>query len=438
MRKFAFMGCLVLAAVALGGCFSGAGYEVEYVTRPTAYVTVPPDTQPATELATEPETQPEEIPLPEYPETQPEEIPMPEYPPAPIELTDPRFRWLVEPRWQFDAVFNFSEGMAAVEYFDWDNPGGFDGEPEHILGYINRQGEIVIPIIHGHWPEFYGYRGAPPFSEGLVALQSNAYGGVGVLDTAGNIVVPFSFGSAWVFSEGLMAVMEQHRYIVDGRAWGYINTSGDLVIDHQFHYAAAFHNGRAAVLYQMRWGFIDPAGQLVVPHQFELLTGQGNDMFTPRFSEGLAAINIGEPYGFWGDLYCPHNRFGYIDLYGELMIPPVFTRAGHFENGIALVTHEDYGEGFINKAGDFTPGGHMEAQYNRYRKNFSHWRDCSEGFTAVAIGDADYSWSRNLSWGFIDEDGQVVIPLEFCEVRDFSEGIAWVRQGSWWGLVEFV
>jgi len=356
------------------------------------------------------------------------------YPPIPIALTHPRVRWLVEPTWTFDAVFGFSEGMAAVEYFcsySFCATG-----PEHLLGYVNRSGEIVIPLIHRHWEGFYIYRGAPPFSHGLVAIQCNEHGGVGVFDTYGNLVVPFYFHDAWAFSEGLMAVSAPHVQDEDGTrispGWGFINTSGELIIDFQFRYASNFYDGRAAVLSDDGlWGFIDYSGELVVPFQFRLIQYEPAGFFVPIFSEGLAAVNIGEPW----------HRWGYIDLYGEMAIPATYYNAQDFSGGFARVWCAEYGEGFIDREGNFTDGAHLlPGSNNRYNLDlgaFSSRGEFSEGLLAVALGvGTDRSEIDYLRWGFIDEDGDIIVPIEFHDVRNFSEGLAWVRQGRWWGIIE--
>ena len=226
--------------------------------------------------------------LPEEPsEIEEEECDL--YPPIPVVLTDPRVKWLVEPIWAFDDVFPFTEGMAAVEYYDRESTDWV--YYEHILGYVNRQGKIVIPVVHRHWPGFYSHRGAPPFSHGLVAVQSNDHGGVGIFDTYGNLVVPFSFSDAWTFSEGLMAVRAPSVQDEEGNwtdsGWGFIDTTGELVIDYQFRYASAFHEGRSAVLSDDGlWGFIDTRGELVIPFQFQLLSGQGDVFSCQGFLRG--------------------------------------------------------------------------------------------------------------------------------------------------------
>lgn len=62
-------------------------------------------------------------------------------------------------------------------------------------------------------------------------------------------------------NEGLAAVKK-------GELWGYVDTTGRLVIPLQFHGAFAFHGGRAAVHIGNRWGLIDTTGRELVPLRY--------------------------------------------------------------------------------------------------------------------------------------------------------------------------
>jgi len=59
--------------------------------------------------------------------------------------------------------------------------------------------------------------------------------------------------------------------------------------------------------------------------------------------------------------------------------------------------------------------------------------DLSNGFTITSLGEGE-----DQRWGKVDQDGIAVIPIGFHEVRAFSEGLAWVRQGPFWGIIELV
>ena len=406
--------CFILALVlALTSCITGNNYEPEQDDTHEQEETPQPTLQP-TPIQPEP-TPP---PIAQYPTEDDLE------PPIPITLTHPSVRWVVEPIHDFDAVFDFSDGMAAVEIYDRTRPAYF-GDYEHVLGYMNRLGEIIIPIEFRHWPGFYSHRGAPPFAQGLVAVQSNEHGGVGIFNTEGTLVVPFYFSDAHSFSEGLLAVRAPNYqdgygdWANDG--WGFIDTTGELVIPFQFDYASSFSNGRAAVLRgeDMLWGFIDHAGVLVIPHQFNFLSGQADSFFLPQFSSsGLVCINIG---GF-----CAYEdiEWVHIDLAGNIV--------GSCERRSAWDTCYAMDTVSSDEPALFIISNTEPPMWTR-----SYF--CTDaGHEITRDGETGEIWVDDRLWGLADIDGNIVVPTEFCEIRNFSEGLAWVRQGRFWGIIEFM
>jgi hypothetical protein len=122
--------------------------------------------------------------------------------------------------------------------------------------------------------------------------------------------------------------------------WGYADDSGNLVIAASFDQAETFSEGLGAIAVrigpkpgdalieqltappidrQFKWGFIDETGRIAVPPQY---SGAGN------FSEGMARVQIGEAFD---------GKWGYINASGEMVIEPQFYHAEDFKNGRAIV-----------------------------------------------------------------------------------------------------
>ena len=113
-----------------------------------------------------------------------------------------------------------------------------------------------------------------------------------------------------------------------------------------------------------KYGFIDLTGSFVIPPIFTA---------AQNFSEGMAAVFIGgrsfiESYtGEDGRtaryISSEKGKWGYIDRTGEIKIPPQFGGAHKFSEGLALVTLEDTGpsrEEFLEVAGPYNPGASQE------------------------------------------------------------------------------
>ena len=151
-------------------------------------------------------------------------------------------------------------------------------------GYVNKDFEFVIK------PKF---RAVAPFSEGLarVAVLVDNEEKFAFIDRSGSFTLPPSFNTdfdfrrnASNFSEGLAALSEGLRPArSSGETFVYIDKTGRIVLETQFFYASAFHEGLALVYDHKsnRWGFIDRTGKVVIPVKYEA----AND-----FSDGLALV----------------------------------------------------------------------------------------------------------------------------------------------------
>ena len=128
--------------------------------------------------------------------------------------------------------------------------------------------------------------------------------------------------------------------------------------------------------------------KVVIQPQFDQVKG---------FSEGLAAVRLGD-------------KWGYIDKTGKLVILPQFYLASEFSEGLAGV--------YYDKVGNRLIGGHIDKTGKIVTQGVGTER-FSEGL-AVA--------SRDGKSGYIDKTGEFVIPPQFYDAKNFSEGLAAV---SW-------
>ena len=169
------------------------------------------------------------------------------------------------------------------------------------------------------------------------------------------------------------------------------NDRANKIIVKNIRNFSTFSEGLAAVQVDDKWGYMDMSGEMIIKPQFKVVSS---------FSEGLACVKIGENYG-------------YIDRNGKLAISPKFAKAGDFSNGLARVQigGDDKGEwfnggviGYIDREGTFI----INPQY--YFAGDFH-----EGLAAVRIGDM---------CGYINREGITVIEPQFLFAFDFSLGLA--------------
>ena len=100
------------------------------------------------------------------------------------------------------------------------------------LGYVDKNGEIVIP---------FQYEKAKQFSEGLALVSKSRKGSFYFINKKGNRVEQLPKASFYIsFSDGLAVIQQKGKV-------GYINHNGEIVISCIYDYATPFIDGYAAV-----------------------------------------------------------------------------------------------------------------------------------------------------------------------------------------------
>lgn len=209
----------------------------------------------------------------------------------------------------FNAAHPFSEGLAAV------NLGAKKNENQRSIvgglwGFANEDGEVVIPLQ---------FQMVGRFSEGLawVTLEDgrNAY-----IDRSGDVkIVLEEKASCSDFSESLAAV----TYYTGRSPTDYINSTGAIRISLD-EIGFNFYEGLAVSKKGSRFGFIDKSGDFVVQPKYDNAC---------HFSEGLAAVFIADD----GNNVSEQGRWGYVDKNGRMIVQPVYSEVESFRNGTAVV-----------------------------------------------------------------------------------------------------
>jgi WG containing repeat len=138
---------------------------------------------------------------------------------------------------QFDNAEMFSEGYSAVTVAGkW--------------GLIDTKGNYIIK------PKYDFLEGV---HEGLCSFDQN--GKIGFINTKDEIIIKPHFFWVDQFSEGLCAVSTDFRS-KEPRKYGYIDTTGKIIIDFKFEYAYKFEKGKAKVQLDGQWLTIDKTGNI--------------------------------------------------------------------------------------------------------------------------------------------------------------------------------
>jgi len=154
---------------------------------------------------------------------------------------------VIEPK--FDMAEMFSEGYSAVTVGD-----------KH--GFIDETGKYVLPLQSC---EFLG-----SLHNGLASVRINDK--VGFINIKGQQIIKPQFDWVGDFSEGLCVARNDNGQSGIGK-YGYIDTTGKVVIDFKFQYANNFENGKAKVEINDLWGAIDKTGNIIEPATHKYTSG---------------------------------------------------------------------------------------------------------------------------------------------------------------------
>lgn len=214
---------------------------------------------------------------------------------------------------QYDSVGGFSESLAVVEL-------GYQN-----YGYIDKFGRVVLQQSNNLFRKSK-FIFASDFHDGFARVECD--GKQGFIDKSGKLFKSKHY-SIEDFSEGFAAFSNSGNC-------GFIDNKLKTAIKLDFYNKSkSFHDGMAAVekMFGM-WGYINTTGELVIPCQFQM---------AGDFSDGLAAVNL-----TW------MGKVGFVDKQGNMVIKPRFSEVSKgFSEGLAAVV-ENGKWGFIDKTGNYS------------------------------------------------------------------------------------
>ena len=282
---------------------------------------------------------------------------------------------LVNTDYKLDGLADRATGeiVVPIEYsstglYDWGIDGGFI--------VAEREDTCECELIEIGWgvvelPEGVSIDYYPGVSEGLIAFEHD--GLYGYLNTEGEIVIPAQFDSAEGFMDGYAEV----GLLDEVRTSTIIDHSGNVVISGL---GATYYGVVDGALFIMEeysdWSLIEPDG--TVRCRVEAPEGCYNPWLYQFAEDGPLWVSYereDEPW-CWGivdlngqwltepGLYVSFDMdeswlavgkegcWGYADAYGNTVLPFIYEDAGHFEGALARVCFDASTEGYINRSGE--------------------------------------------------------------------------------------
>ena len=209
----------------------------------------------------------------------------------------------------FDAVYDFSEGLAAVQMGS-------------ATGFINTSGELVIPCE-------YSNNAIYQFKSGMCNVMTGSREDGTLKAFYINKNGERMFGEEYDYC---MPFSENRAFVCVGSEWHIINEKGQRVGELSFGpyektVPAVFSEDRAVVVTDGKYGMVDLDGQYVVEPKYEQISG---------ITEG-------------GAVFKQNGLYGYMKLDGSIMITPRYESLSSFKNGLAVFS-DDHKYGVVDRA----------------------------------------------------------------------------------------
>ena len=250
----------------------------------------------------------------------------------------------------------------------------------------------------------------------------------GFIDKSGNEIVPCSWKFADDFFDGTALVEDQsgNRFIID--------KSGNVIEEYkrvevkEWYVIYSYKEGLARVIdFNDKYGFIDKKGNVAIPCEWK---------YADDFHDGLAYVANAE-----GD-------HGYIDKLGKEVVPCKWQKITSFNEGLAEAKGAR-GWGLIDKKGNEIIACQWKNIISYDDQAVEVEDDNGTRFTIEYSGNIlphikegvdFYPLKRNGKYGYINKNGETVIPYTWNEAEYFKNGLAVVGDGDFWasryGLID--
>jgi hypothetical protein len=283
--------------------------------------------------------------------------------------------------------------------------------PSDHWGFINTEGNLVIKAE---------YDDAGPFSEGLAAVNKN--GKWGFIDKEGKTVIEPVYKSAWAFHEGFARVLP-----FDGPD-RFINKEGETTPADNWAAADDFAEGRARVKVGNLFGYIDASGQLIIQ---PIYTRGWN------FGNGITVIEYQE-------------KLGVIDQQGKYILQPEYDqikKSAHDKillcrKGDDAIAYNSRGKKLleIKKAKMIDSNESIVSVRegnNMYLMGIADPAKKSSSFSNIIYLEQDL-WAAKTDSGYVlvNHEGNRVNTNYYTQINKFSEDYAAYSKDDYWGYLD--
>lgn len=250
-------------------------------------------------------------------------------------------------------------------------------------GLISKLGKVIIKD-YAYIGDFYD--GVARMSvKGKLSgkIKAGKYGIQTIQSYFGNIMAPSRMTD---YTKYDLQFNREAEITCEKCNWGYIDTSGTVVVPPNYSFARDFVNEIGIVELDKKWGVVNKKATVLVPCNYD------NVDFLENTDEKIIRISLHQ------------QKYGLIDSLGQITVSSSYDKIGDFsENRLAVMLNNKWG--FVNKNGvEIIP-----CIYNKIN-NFH------EGYATVKKGS---------KWGIINKNGDTIIEFEHNHLGNVRDGLVW-------------
>lgn len=242
------------------------------------------------------------------------------------------------------------------------------------------------------------------------------------------------------FSKNLVLGKKKENYQSDKiQKFGLINRSGQSILPVEFDHISNFEHGVAVVWRDNLAGLVNTSGELILPVEYQNLTliDDGFVLLQDIMHAGLADTTgtIHIPCGKYTEISRLPNgllkvyigqKCSIITFDEQVVVPPNYHKIGEYQEGlfpvgqlknIVLGNGSDTKWGWVNDQGqEVIPLEYEEAG------NFFN-------------GVAPFKTRKN-GWGLLGKDGKPILEASLSEIANFRSGLARAKKDGKWGWLD--
>ena len=273
---------------------------------------------------------------------------------------------------------------------------------EKILGTYLPQQNIFVTQDKTYWIEGF-------IEDSVARISNNGY--IGLIDVTGTILVKPKYDKIYPFYNDVAVICLNNKY-------GIINKKGKEILSPTYDYINDFKS-EFAWFYDKQskgWGLLNNKGtQIVAPTTHSISKYQGKFYYYDN-NEGRVIINQSGKIVF----SIPKDEFNTFPLYFNNKF---FRERFYYSYKTSEIREKEFfDERRIDRElgipFDVTPPNDILLYFN-------------EGKAIVPkIVDG------NIKFGYIDENGKIIIPFEYDDAHIFINGLACVKKENKWGAID--